>query len=465
MSDMQKISWYKSHHRDTEDTESLVVSGKIRQDLVSAAHVMVVGCGALGNEVLKNLVLMGVTHIVAVDFDIVEMGNLTRSVLFTRSDAERKRTKVEVVAERVRDMNPNIDIQTVCGDIAYDVGLGLIRQMDVVIGCVDSRWARFCINRYCMRAGIPWVDGGIDGLEGTVRVFAPGKNCYACNLGPEGLKDLARRMPCSGIIRRQEQRGAAPTTSIIASIIGAIEVQEALKIMHNEECIMHNKMHNEECIMHNKMYNEECIMHNKMYNEECIMHNNKREMTTLCGKMMYYDGEHVTVRIADFQAYDEECPEHETWAPVRQTEVSRDMTVAKALALLRQGDKETGRQGDRKTGRQEVQNIAICLTNDCFVDYVVRRDTDERIAVMVPGRMVADKVALEKALDGQPLSGLYQHEYHRVDASFPYPSLTLAQLGIPQQDIVRVNVDGEDYYLELSHGGTRNDTEEEIDTE
>jgi adenylyltransferase/sulfurtransferase len=413
----------------------------IRQNQVSAAHVMVVGCGALGNEVLKNLVLMGVTHIVAVDFDIVEMGNLTRSVLFTRSDAERKRTKVEVVAERVHDMNPNINIQTICGDIAYDVGLGLIRQMDVVIGCVDSRWARFCINRYCMRAGIPWVDGGIDGLEGTVRVFAPGKNCYACNLGPEGLKDLARRMPCSGIIRRQEQRGSAPTTSIIASIIGAIEVQEALKIMYNEECIMHNN------------------------NEECIMHNNKREMTTLCGKMMYYDGEHVTVRIADFQAYDEECPEHETWAPVHQTEVSRDMTVAKALALLREGDKETGRQGDRKTGRQEVQNIAICLTNDCFVDYVVRRDTDERMAVMVPGRMVADKVALEKALDGQPLSGLYQHEYHRVDASFPYPSLTLAQLGIPQQDIVRVTVDGEDYYLELSHGATRNDTEDEIGKE
>ena len=397
----------------------------IRQDLVSAAHVMVVGCGALGNEVLKNLVLMGVTHIVAVDFDIVEMGNLTRSVLFTRSDAERKRTKVEVVAERVHDMNPNINIQTICGDIAYDVGLGLIRQMDVVIGCVDSRWARFCINRYCMRAGIPWVDGGIDGLEGTVRVFAPGKNCYACNLGPEGLKDLARRMPCSGIIRRQEQRGSAPTTSIIASIIGAIEVQEALKIMYNEECIMHNN------------------------NEECIMHNNKREMTTLCGKMMYYDGEHVTVRIADFQAYDEECPEHETWAPVHQTEVSRDMTVAKALALLKSEEFFDERSGKAER-RVKSEELAICLTNDCFVDYVVRRDTDERMAVMVPGRMVADKVALEKALDGQPLSGLYQHEYHRVDASFPYPSLTLAQLGIPQQDIVRVTVDGEDYYLELS---------------
>ena len=371
------------------------MSTDIRQNQVSAAHVMVVGCGALGNEVLKNLVLMGVAHIVAVDFDIVEMGNLTRSVLFSRSDAERKRKKVEVVAERVHDMNPNIDIQTVCGDIAYDVGLGLIRQMDVVIGCVDSRWARFCINRLCMRAGIPWVDGGIDGLEGTVRVFAPGKNCYACNLGPEGQKDLARRMPCSGIIRRQEQKGSAPTTSIIASIIGAIEVQEALKLIQ------------------------------------------KDFGTSLSGKMLYYDGEHTTVRIASYQAYDDECPEHETWTPVHQTEVSRDMTVSEALTRL------------SEELRVKSEELALCLTNDCFVDYVSRRDNDERIPMMVPGRMVADKVALEKTLDGQPLSALYQHEYYRVDASFPYPSLTLAQLGIPQHDIVRVTADGEDTYFEL----------------
>ena len=68
-----------------------------RQHQVSAARVMVVGCGALGNEVLKNLVLMGVTHIVAVDFDVVEMGNLTRSILFSKEDAENRRLKVDVV--------------------------------------------------------------------------------------------------------------------------------------------------------------------------------------------------------------------------------------------------------------------------------------------------------------------------------------------------------------------------------
>ena len=163
---------------------------------------MVVGCGALGNEVLKNLVLLGVEHIVIVDFDVVEMGNLSRSVLFSKADAEARRLKVDVAAERLKNLNPAVEVKTICGDIAYDVGLGLVRRMDVVIGCVDSRWARYCINRLCMRAGIPWVDGGIGELEGTARVFVPGQNCYACNLGPEGLKDLARRMPCAGVIRR-----------------------------------------------------------------------------------------------------------------------------------------------------------------------------------------------------------------------------------------------------------------------
>ena len=373
------------------------------QNRVSAAYVMVVGCGALGNEVLKNLVLMGVTHIVAIDFDVVEMGNLSRSVLFSKADAEKRRLKVEVVAERLREMNPQVDIKTICGDIAYDVGLGLIRQMDVIIGCVDSRWARYCINRLSMRAGIPWVDGAINGLEGTARVFIPGKNCYACNLGPEGLKDLAKRMPCSGIIRRQEQAGSAPTTSIVASIIGAIEVQEALKLIQTDFG------------------------------------------TSLCGRMFYYDGEHATVRIADYQAYDDDCPEHEEWTPVRPTEVCVTQTVNEALQQWAHEFEVLG-----KAKRQSrAESVTLCLSNDCFVDYVSRRDNDERVSVMLPGRAVEAFVEQSCALRGLPLSALYQHEYHDIGPDFLYKHLTLAQLGIPQEDIVRVKVDGQDYYLKM----------------
>ena len=147
-----------------------------RQELVSSANVMVVGCGALGNEVLKNLVLMGVRHLVIVDFDRIETDNLTRSIFFTLDDARDNRKKTEVIAERLKSMNKETEVQSICGDIAYDVGLGLFRKMDVVIGCVDNRWARYCINRLCMRAGKPWVDGAIDRTEGTARVFKPNMN-------------------------------------------------------------------------------------------------------------------------------------------------------------------------------------------------------------------------------------------------------------------------------------------------
>lgn len=374
------------------------MNNSLRQDRVSAARVMVVGCGALGNEVLKNLVLMGVEHIVVVDFDVVEMGNLSRSILFTKADAEARRLKVEVVAERLKAMNPAVEVQTICGDIAFDVGLGLLRQMNVVIGCVDSRWARFCINRLCMRAAIPWVDGGIDGLEGTARVFMPGKNCYACNLGPEGLKDLARRMPCSGIIRRQEQAGSVPTTSIVASVIGAVQVQEALKLIHREALI-------------------------------------SGELTSLCGKMLYYDGEHMNLRLADFRGYDDDCAEHERWEPIDHTEVTLTTTVAEALPLL------AHELGD--------DDVTLCLTGDCYVDYVVRKDNDARTVVMCPGRKVEEVVAQSPELEDVLLSGLYQHEYRQIDTSFPYPGLTLAALGIPAADVLHVKTSKGDYYLEM----------------
>ena len=368
------------------------------QERVAAARIMVVGCGALGNEVLKNLALMGAEHLVVVDLDRVESGNLSRSVLFTKEDADKGRYKVDVVADRLRAMNPRLSIQTVRGDVAYDVGLGVFRRMDVVIGCVDNRWARYCINRLCMRAGVPWVDGGINALEGTVRVFVPGKNCYACNLGPEGLRDLARRMPCSGVIRREESAGKAPTTSIIASVIGAVQVQEALKLLHPELLA-------------------------------------EGKMTSLCGKMFYYEGAQLTGKVVNFRAYDEDCPVHERVVPVGKTSVSDALSVEEALSVLRR---------ELCTDR-----VMLHLVDDCFVDYVVRRDNDARRTVMRPGRAVAAFVEEDRELCGIPFSGMYQHEYREIDASFPYPSLKLSELGIPSQDVLSVTTERGDYYMEM----------------
>lgn len=374
------------------------MNSPFRQEEVSDARIMVVGCGALGNEVLKNLVLLGARHLVVVDFDRVENDNLSRSVLFTKDDAEAGRYKVEAVAERLRQMAPETEVTPICGDIAYDVGLGLIRRMNVLIGCVDNRWARYCINRHAMRAGIPWVDGGIDTLEGTARVFRPGENCYACSLGPEGLRDMARRMSCAGMIRRNIEAGKTPTTSIAASIIGAVEVQEAMKLLHPQEM-------------------------------------QQGELTSLCGKMFYYEGQHLTTRLVGFKAYDDDCAVHDRWEPVRQLPLTVEMTVEDTLRVM-------------QTCLQARQ-VNVSLTDDCFVDYVVRRDNDHRYEVMLPGRQVAAYIEQDVELRGIPFSGMYQHEWRDVDAAFPYPWLTLASLGVPRQAVLNVTTEQGAYYVEI----------------
>ena len=375
------------------------MSKYLKQQRVSAAHVMVVGCGALGNEVLKNLVLLGVEHLVVVDYDVVEVGNLSRSVLFTKADADAHRLKVEVIAERVKAMNPNVEIQTICGDVAYDVGLSLICQMDVVIGCVDSRWSRYCINRLCMRAGVPWVDGAIEEFEGTARVFIPGKNCYACSLGPEGLRDMTKRMSCTGVIRRHEQAGSAPTTSLMASVIGAVQVQEAMKLVHWEAL-------------------------------------EQGTFTSLCGKMFYYDGQHLTTKLIDFHAYDDDCPVHTCWEPIQSSALSRQSSVSETLCMIGQ--------------MVNAQSVILCMENDCFVDYVIERANDHRTDVMLPGHAVEAFVEKDVHLSGIPFSGLYQHEYREIGADFPNGELTLAQLGIPSHDVLHILADGQDYYFELN---------------
>ena len=362
------------------------------QNRIASARFLVAGCGALGNEVLKNLALMGAGHVTLVDFDRVEQGNLSRSVLYTKADVGS--FKVDAAAGKLKEINPAMEIKTICGDVAYDVGLGLIRSMDVVIGCLDSRWARYCINRMCMRAGVPWVDGGIDILEGTVRVFAPGKNCYACNLGPEGLKDLRYRMPCSGTIRRNEEAGHAPTTAISASVIGAVQVQEALKLLHPEA-----------------------------------------GLTSLCGKMFYYEGAHLSSRLIDFRGYDPECPVHDKWEPVTATAVNPQMPVKEVIPLL--------------CKELDSPRVALHLHADCFVDSVMKRSDDSTVEVMLPGRSVAAFLEQDPELRNLPLSALYQHEYREIDGEFPYQALSLKDLGIPERDVLWVSTPTGDYYKEM----------------
>ena len=202
------------------------------REKVHAAKVMVVGAGALGNEVVKNLALMGVGNIYIVDFDSVEAANLSRSILFRESDTGRN--KAMLAAARAKEINPDINVQYLHGDVMTAVGLGIFRRMDVIIGCLDNREARLAVNRFAYWVNKPWVDGAIQELLGLVRVFVPGEGaCFECTLTEQARRDLALRYSCPLLARQNVLRGKVPTTPTIASIIGAMQSQEALKLIHS----------------------------------------------------------------------------------------------------------------------------------------------------------------------------------------------------------------------------------------
>jgi molybdopterin/thiamine biosynthesis adenylyltransferase/DNA-binding transcriptional regulator YhcF (GntR family) len=234
------------------------------RDRVRAAKVLVVGAGALGNEVVKNFALMGIGHVMIVDFDDVETANLSRSVLFREGD--ERRSKAEVVAGRAKALNPEIQVQYLNGDVTSELGLGVIRRMDAVIGCLDNREARLALNRFCYWMDKPWVDGAIQELLGLVRVFVPGQGaCFECTLTEQARKDLALRYSCPLLARENVLLGKVPTTPTIASIIGAMQSQEALKIIHDlpvepGKVIHFNGMTNE---MHTAAYlpRDDCESH------------------------------------------------------------------------------------------------------------------------------------------------------------------------------------------------------------
>jgi adenylyltransferase/sulfurtransferase len=202
-----------------------------RQERLSAARVLVVGAGALGNEVVKNLALLGLGTIYLIDLDVVESSNLSRSVLFR--DGDRDQPKAVVAARRGLELNPEISILPIHGDVITDLGLGLFADVDLVIGCLDNREARLWVNRQCWKVSTPWIDAGIQEIQGVVKVFVPPDSaCYECAMTERDYQLLNLRYSCPLLKRDEILAGKVPTAPTIASMMAALEVQEGLKILH-----------------------------------------------------------------------------------------------------------------------------------------------------------------------------------------------------------------------------------------
>ncbi len=204
------------------------------QEKLRQAKIMVIGAGALGNEVLKNLALLGVGHLVIVDFDTIELSNLSRTTLFRHADLGQRKAPVAAARAQELCVEPSAKIEALDGDVVWEVGLGVYRRVDLVLGCLDNVEARLAANRACMLAGKPFIDGGIRELAGSVYVFAPPfASCFNCTTTKRERQAAGGRYDsCFQIIRRNYSAGRVATVQVTSALIAALQVEQAIKWLH-----------------------------------------------------------------------------------------------------------------------------------------------------------------------------------------------------------------------------------------
>jgi sulfur-carrier protein adenylyltransferase/sulfurtransferase len=182
------------------------------------AKVLCIGTGGLGAPLGLYLAAAGVGRIGLVDFDSVDYTNLQRQILFSTSDVGRP--KIEAAAERLRGLNPEIQIDTFETHLSSENALEIMKDYDIVLDGTDNFPTRYLVNDACVISGKPNVYGSIFRFEGQVSIFgAPGGPCYRC-LYPEP--------PPPGLVPSCAEGGVL---GVLPGTVGAIQATETLKLI------------------------------------------------------------------------------------------------------------------------------------------------------------------------------------------------------------------------------------------
>ena len=185
---------------------------------IKQAKVLCIGTGGLGAPLGLYLAAAGVGRIGLVDFDVVDTTNLQRQVLFGTSDVGRPKT--EAAAERLRNLNPEIRIETYDTHLTSANAIELFKDYDIIVDGTDNFPTRYLVNDACVITGKPNVYGSIFRFEGQITVFGyPGGPCYRC-LYPEP--------PPPGLVPSCAEGGVL---GVLPGIVGTIQAAETLKLI------------------------------------------------------------------------------------------------------------------------------------------------------------------------------------------------------------------------------------------
>jgi molybdopterin/thiamine biosynthesis adenylyltransferase len=193
-------------------------------------RVMMVGAGALGNEVAKNLALSGFRRLTIVDMDHVVGSNLNRCLFFNKEDARRGANKAEVIARGISMISEIADPIALVMRVE-EVPDSVLREQDLIFGCLDNIQARIHVNSHAYSLGKTYIDGGMEGFVGKVMVVKPPHGaCLQCGMNRSHAKVAEKRFSCTGrdVVFHEPRLAAEITTT---SVVSAIMVREALKIV------------------------------------------------------------------------------------------------------------------------------------------------------------------------------------------------------------------------------------------
>jgi adenylyltransferase/sulfurtransferase len=182
------------------------------------AKVLCIGTGGLGAPLGLYLAAAGVGRIGLVDFDTVDFTNLQRQVLFGTSDVGRP--KITAAADRLRNLNPEIQIDAYETQLTSENALELFQDYDIIVDGTDNFPTRYLVNDACVILGKPNVYGSIFRFEGQITVFGyPDGPCYRC-LYPEP--------PPPGLVPSCAEGGVL---GVLPGIVGTIQAAETLKLI------------------------------------------------------------------------------------------------------------------------------------------------------------------------------------------------------------------------------------------
>ena len=165
------------------------------------AKVLCIGTGGLGAPLGLYLAAAGVGRIGLVDFDVVDFTNLQRQVLFGTSDVGRP--KIEAAADHLRNLNPEIQIDTFETHLTSENALDILKDYDVVADGTDNFPTRYLVTAACVLLGKPNVYGSTFRFEGQITVFGyPGGPCYRCLYPEPPPPGLVPSCAEGGVLRR-----------------------------------------------------------------------------------------------------------------------------------------------------------------------------------------------------------------------------------------------------------------------